>query len=606
MADQDAVEMNPKENVSRWLSAALIIILLLGAFSAGLFPIRGSNDPWWHLKTGQVLCEHFAEHGFTFPEHDVFTYTGAQTDWVNHEWLSQVVFYSIYSIGGGEPGGLQAVIAFKSLVLAATYFLLAFFIRRLGVDWPMACLGAMVALLAGQQHFFLRPPVFTNFFITVFMHLLMNLQQGKRAKINVVAIVVAEIVWMNLHGGGVIGIILTCFWLMQESWLCFYGWIRNAARHEAKFGLSLGVFVAVSAVSFLNPFTYHIHLLPFHVTGDAFLLLSIGEMRPPDLQHFQAFYWLLLGLLFVPLVNLRRVSIYEGLTVFFFTHQALNHMRHLPLFALFAAPTVFAALYQGRNQLRDAVRHAENTGGLQALIRNSMRAVINRRVDVLIVLLLFSWQYGTIWRANAYSLRTYLDTGYDKTRYPVGAVNFLLRNNAPGPMFNHDNFAGYLIYRLAPEHYTLFTDSRYDLWGSRYAKEEIAVFSGMGWPFGAYRDDGAWLSFKDAWTRDSLGAYANDPAFMETFSEFRAWWNSEQPYWQWVLDKYKANFIITYTHPVEYPIYRMLQEEFYGWYKVYDNHGYAIFLRDAPQNQALIEQYAMLFRDRIGAVPANE
>lgn len=587
---------------NRWLSAGMITILLLGAFSAGLFPIRGSNDPWWHIKTGQVLWEHFGEHGFSFPEHDAFTYTGAETDWVNHEWLSQFVFFGIFWMGGGEPGGLQALIAFKSLILAATYFGLAWFIRRLGVDWPMACLGGIVALLAGQQHFFLRPPVFTYLFIVVFMHLLMNLQRGQRTALNAAAIVIAEIVWINLHGGALIGIILAFFWLLQEAWLRFYDWTKNTASTSShQLGLSLGVFVAVSAASFVNPYAYHIHLLPFHVTGDDFLVRSIGEMRPPDLSRLQAFYWLLLGLLFVPLVNLRRTSIYEGLTVFFFTYQALSHMRHLPLFALFAAPTVFAALYHARVQLWNASTNGENADGLRAFVRKSISVLLNRRVDVLIVLLLFTWQYGTIWRANAYSLRTYLDTGYDKTRYPVGAVNFLLRNDVPGPMFNHDNFAGYLIYRLSPEHLKLFTDSRYDLWGSRYAKEEIAVFGAMRWPFGAYSDNGEWFGFKDAWTRDALQVYANDPAFMNAFSEFREWWQSGQPYWQWVLDQYSANFIITYTHPVEYPVYRLLQEEFLGWYKVYDNHGYAIFLRDAPQNQALIQQYAMLFRDKIGS-----
>ena len=583
----------------RWFAAVMTAVLLFAAFWAGLFPIRGSNDPWWHLKTGKVLCEHFAEYGFSFPEHDAFTYTGAETEWVNHEWLSQVAFYCIYAAGGGEPGGLQAVIAFKALLIAATYFLLALYMRRLGVEWSLACAGAIVALLAGQQHLFLRPPVFTSFFIVVFMHLLMNLQQGKRAALNLIAIILSEIVWINLHGGGVIGIILACFWLMQETWLGFYAWLKQEPQTSGKLKLSLGVFIGVAAVSFINPFTYHIHLLPFHVTGDSFLVGSIGEMRPPDLQHFHAFYWLLLGLLFVPLVNFRRVSLYEGLTVFFFTHQALNHVRHLPLFAIFAAPTVFAALHQCRNQLWEALNIQQQANGLNQTVRRCMAFVIERRLDVLVALLLFSYQYGNIWRANAYSFQTFIDSGYDKMRYPVRAVNFLLRNNVPGPMFNHDNFAGYLIYRLAPEHYKLFTDSRYDLWGSRYAKEEIAAYRCMRWPFGAYRDDGVWFPFKDAWTRDKLQPFADDPAFMNSFSEFREWWRSGKYYWQWVLDKYDANFIITYTNPAEYPIYRVLDEEFHGWFKVFEGDGYAIYLRDAPQNQALIQQYAMTFRDRI-------
>ena len=40
-----------------------------------------------------------------------------------------------------------------------------------------------------------------------------------------------------------------------------------------------------------------------------------------------------------------------------------------------------------------------------------------------------------------------------------------------GPMFNHDNFAGIDLAAVSRTH-ELFTDSRYDLWGSVYAKEE--------------------------------------------------------------------------------------------------------------------------------------
>lgn len=587
----------PETPRSIWM--VFTAFILLGAYFAGLFPIRGANDPWWHIKTGQVLWQHFAEHGFTFPEHDVFTYTGGAIEWVNHEWLSHIVFYGLFLLGGGEPGGLQLLIAFKSLMLAATYLLLALYMRRLGVDWALACAGSLVALLSAQGAIFLRPPFFTYFFIPVFLLLIHRLQRTDKPFWLIALLSLCEIIWVNLHGGAVIGIILTCFWFAQESWRWAWG---RLSRDETVTPLVIRsgvVFALVTIASFINPFTYDIHLLPFKVTGDAFLVANIGEMRPPDLQGFPPFYWLLLAMLFIPFMRWRRIGVYEGLMLVFFAHQTLNHQRHASLFALFAAPAVFAALAEGRRRLWDVLQR----GGHSERLRDIARAVFRLGADAALIAIVFSSMYGGIWRANAYSFGDYLSDGYVKEAYPAQAVNFILRHELPGPMFNHDNFAGYLIYRLAPEHLQVFTDSRFDLWGSRFAKEKIAVFSVMPWPMGAYDMDGNWFQFKDIYYRESLEPFARSEAFMQRHPEFADWWASGLPYWQWVLEKYNANFIITYTNPNLYPIDRVLRQEFYGWFLIYDQHGYAIYLRDSAANRPLNQRFAEMFRERLEQEP---
>jgi hypothetical protein len=143
------------------MSGVMIALTLLGAFWAALFPIRGSNDPWWHLKTGQYLWNYFAEHGILhFPPYDVFTYTGETTPWINHEWLSHIIFYAMYLLGG-----IHGVIVFKAFVFTLTIALLMLYMIRNGVSWKMACLGSMLALLACQSTLF-----FTTSYIHVFIY----------------------------------------------------------------------------------------------------------------------------------------------------------------------------------------------------------------------------------------------------------------------------------------------------------------------------------------------------------------------------------------------------------------------------------------------------
>src|SRR5689334_21056571 len=50
------------------------------------------GDFWWHLKTGEYILKHFS-----IPRVDFYSFTTPGKPWVAHEWLSEVIFYFLYS-----------------------------------------------------------------------------------------------------------------------------------------------------------------------------------------------------------------------------------------------------------------------------------------------------------------------------------------------------------------------------------------------------------------------------------------------------------------------------------------------------------------------------
>jgi hypothetical protein len=69
-------------------------LLFLGiACAACLMPVQ--NDTWWHLRAGRDM---WAERSVLL--RDEFSFTAAGTYWPNHEWLSQIIFYAVYRLGG--------------------------------------------------------------------------------------------------------------------------------------------------------------------------------------------------------------------------------------------------------------------------------------------------------------------------------------------------------------------------------------------------------------------------------------------------------------------------------------------------------------------------
>ncbi|MEW6235407.1 MAG: hypothetical protein AB1656_08490 [Candidatus Omnitrophota bacterium] len=592
-----------KENYApgmRMIAGIMLILTLAGAFWAGMFPIRGENDCWWHLKTGEYLWQYFLQNGFHFPPYDVFTFTGEKTPWINHEWLSDLIFFAAYS-----AGGLQGAIVFKSIILTITTALLILYMARNGVGWKMACLGAIIVILASHGTLFLRPPIFTYLFIVIFFHIILSFQLGEHFKLAFAAAILGEIVWINLHGGGIIGILLIFFWWLSELWFCLVTWLNEnpTAPSFQRLWKSSIILLAVFLASFVNPFTYEVHLLPAKVMEDHWLLRNLGEMQSPNMHYANAFEAILLGLLLLPMLRAGSIWIYEGLAIVFFAHQALNHLRHIPLFALVAVPPLISAFAEERlalfPQTGDIKEYSRSIWGRLCLL---VSWIMRHHIDVILVFILFAYVFGLrpgkIWLQNYRDFPYLAEDGYIKDRYPVNAVDFLVYYKIPGPMFNDDNFAGYLIYRLSPEIMKIFTDSRFDMWGSYYAKEKVAVYNALAVPFGVYDDHGRWTDME--WRKNQIGEFLKDHS---NFPELKDWFESGKEYWEYVLDKYKINFIISYERQ---PLDLYLRSEFKGWYLIYDDvkvlhksGGYVIYLRDAPENLPLIRKHAVIHREHI-------
>jgi hypothetical protein len=107
-------------------------MVLLLAFLLASFPARNS-DLWMHLATGRALAA--GEYRFGT---DLFAYTTAGADWVNHSWLFDLLAYGLYEVGGG-PG----LILFKAALITLLAAVLLNLGRR-GGDWfvPSLCTGA--------------------------------------------------------------------------------------------------------------------------------------------------------------------------------------------------------------------------------------------------------------------------------------------------------------------------------------------------------------------------------------------------------------------------------------------------------------------------------
>lgn len=184
----------------RRLAFAVSLLFYSAAF---LFTFHEADEDLW----GRMAAGRLTMSQGSVPRKDVFAYVPTKPLWVDHEWLSGVVFHEVHRRFGG--GGLLVLRA--SLGVGAMALL--FHAARGVSPWTLALLSlAAWPLLAQGFNSVVRAQSFTFFFFALTLFVLER--KGSRfALVPVVAL------WANLHGGFVLGPLL----------IVAYGFYRLAA-----------------------------------------------------------------------------------------------------------------------------------------------------------------------------------------------------------------------------------------------------------------------------------------------------------------------------------------------------------------------------------------
>jgi len=438
----------------------LLLGLVLGvAFSFGFTPERSDNDVWWHLKTGQFIVE----NGYRLPVVDPLNHMveKAGIAWHNHEWAAQILYWWTYLAGEQSGvGGLRALLLGKALILGFTYLALALFAARMAGATLPGILAALLAAEVGRRTFYARPPVFTYPMLVGLYALLHAVRVERLGKRWLAAVLPFFCLWANVHGGWAAGLVmLGCFGVgaCVESLQRHYRAtpliaLPRAFLRDVLPWAGAGLLAVVGTLG--NPGMHHLYGIFGRVMKDQQLVGAIGELAPPDVR-FTGFF-LFSILLFVVLgLAVRRPFPHaaEYLLLPFFLWQALHHVRHLTLWGLLMAPTLAWLLGEALRQLPK---------GVAGLARAALVGIA-----------LLASAYWVAWRSEG---GTYLQrnaelargTAFYREAYPAESADFLRDASLVGlrgELYNLDYYAGFLIWRLSPQPYRVFSDPRFDIFG---------------------------------------------------------------------------------------------------------------------------------------------
>ncbi len=197
---------------------------------------RADPDLWGHVLFGRDIVS-----DGRVPATDPYSFTTDQA-WINHEWLAESVMYLAYALAGG-PG----LVALKSCLvmgmLAGIWLTLS---RRRTEGTSRDLLLGLAALGTVPQAIHMRPQLFS---LLAFSWLLALLAPGGASfRRQVLAIPILFAVWVNLHGGWLVGGGTLALWTTLTMF-------RPVPRAEKTMLLAGGALAL--AATLVNPYGWH-------------------------------------------------------------------------------------------------------------------------------------------------------------------------------------------------------------------------------------------------------------------------------------------------------------------------------------------------------------
>jgi len=468
---------------------AIFFVLIFGSGNT----LLGDGDTGYHIKTGQVILSNWS-----IPARDLYSFHSPALSWTAHEWLSEVIMALLF-----KWAGLTGVVIFFAFVLAFTHWLLYQSLRAKGDHLILCTFVALLATATSSIHWLARPHVFSILLTVIWCHCLSRFQSENR-KIFIICLPFLMLLWVNLHGGFIIGLMLLGIYLASDWFSLLTRKPDSSCVGRTRANTLLLILLVCVAVCFFNPYGFNILLFPFRVTSDRFVMDRVTEFLSPNFHEPLPFKYMLLLLIGALALSRSRLRFVDFTCMMLLSYMALYSARHVSLFAVVLAPLLL-------NTLIDLIDRLPERFWTSYATRNQNLLAIEKTLNA------YLWPTASLIVVFALVATRLITYRFDDRKFPVKAVEFLQREKIAGNVFNDDEFGDYMIYAAWPS-YRVFMDGRSDMYGETFGRDYLRIANvAPGWKQTLQKYDVRWVIFN---TDSALVAALKDqPDWQSVYSD---------------------------------------------------------------------------------------
>jgi hypothetical protein len=464
-------------------------------------------DTWWHLASGRWIAGHAS-----VPHTDVLSYTVPENEWINLQWLYDLLLYGLWCVGGANLLVLASAACF-----VGTFAILGRHLGRFTGGLTTTLLLCWVAA-AVNERFLIRPEMAT---FPLLAAVQLVLTDGRTKPERLRWLVPLLLVWANTHSLFVLGLgAIACqvgaslvggLGFLPRGWQRDNAWSPAARAALWKWG------AAALVATLVNPYGPRALLFPFElmtrIDGSSPVYGVIGEFRPPFSGYFptfaigcyQAFVFAAAGL--AVLAGMVRAFAKEpprgegaraegfdlGALVFALVlgYLSLLARRNVGVFAIGALPFAGACAGILLRRLPGAWNAAS------AMATRTMAVLVLGAMAVVCAAVVSNRWYAATGETHEFGL------GILGTNFQPRATAFFREQELPGPLFNDMTAGGYLTWD-DPTGKGVYVDGRLEVYDTPF--------------FGRYLDN---MSDYRAWKKDA------DARGIQSAMVFHRWGNRQ-------------------------------------------------------------------------------
>ncbi len=405
---------------NRKLLRVLRLIAVCLLFIVGFFhPLNAlTQDLGRHIKTGEIILE-----TKQIPTVNLYSYTYPDFPFINHHWLSEVIFYIV-----SGTTGFNGLLLFSTGIVVFSFSLLVWYSLRFKNILATTIISFLYLQILFERTD-VRPEIFSFLFLSLYMVILYSFRTKFTKWIFLLPLL--ELLWVTMHIYFPIGILIIGLFLVDAI-------IKNRKQLFTSHTKILLFILILSSLSTLcNPQGIQGALYPFTVFNNygyqieenqnIFFLWSYSQKL--TILYFTLSLLLVSIILFM---NTLKTKLVDWLLVLLFTLLAVLSIRNFPLF-------VFATFIPACFVLS------------KTLEQFSLYKPKKLAVTLLVLLSLFVWS-GT-------HLITRFGFGFGIPTGATNGIDFLQKEKIQGPLFNNFDIGSYMEYRLYPKQ-KVFVDGR--------------------------------------------------------------------------------------------------------------------------------------------------
>lgn len=388
-----------------WVLLSFFALLLVAVW----IPIH-DVDVFFCLSLGRMMF-----NGQWIPFEDPFLYTIRSWN-IYHQWLAFPLFYLFYLVGG-----LTGLFVFRAVLWASLFGVILYFAKKWKVQNSIFMFIGVLAAIVCSHRFIDRAAALSDLFIILLTAIFLDREQlSKRA---LIAMPFFFVLWCNLHAGFVIGLALYSGYV-----------VTNLARPSRGSVLSLaGSYIA----TLFNPNFVEGALYPlrtaFKDSWQDYRKINFEWMptfQQPFVRAFEVkiLIFLLVVAIVLTLLTARKSRLFPVFALIIFVYLAQSAARFISTSALgFLLLSIYAIHLRGL-QLNEGIDKWISRGLAVAF---SVGAVVISQLG-------FPSSAG----------HQYPGSGIDPASFPLGAVEFIQKNNLEGRIYNQYDWGSFLIWAL--------------------------------------------------------------------------------------------------------------------------------------------------------------